>query len=154
MKITIYGTDNSLNQKHAEDLIKYKNIVNNISNINDIDMDIDIDNIKLKMFECLLHAADISNPTKETNYYITWSDKINEEFCEQSKEVHTYDEIKEIKCYKRNDKKYVESQLSFFDNVFEVFYKPFCEVFIHLKYLYQNYEKNKELLIKGAETNL
>ena len=46
-----------------------------------------IDDIKLMMFECLLHAADISNPTKNRDLFLTWSDKYYLEFCEQSNEI-------------------------------------------------------------------
>ena len=150
MKIAIYGTDNSLNQKHAENLIKYKNIVNiNANNLNNENISY-IDDIKLIMFECFVHAADISNPTKETNYYITWSDKILEEFCEQSKEIHSYDEKKDINCAEKNDKKFRESNLPFIKNIIEVFFKPFCECFPYLNYLCENIKKNKKLL-EGTE---
>ena len=147
MKLTIYGTDNSLNKQHSENLIKYKNIMNINSNYLVNENIKDIDNIKLIMFECFLHAADISNPTKEKDYFIELSDRINEEFCEQSKEAHSYDENVEINCFEKKDKKRLESNLSFFNNVFEVFYKPFCEVFPYLNYLCENYEENKKYVL-------
>ena len=149
MKQTIYGTDNSLNKQHSENLIKYKNIMN--MNSNYLVNEKDIDNIKLIMFECFLHGADISNPTKETDYFIEWSDRINEEFCEQSKEAHSYDKNVQINCFDKKDNKRLESNLSFFTNVFEVFFKPFCEVFQHLNYLCKIYEENKEFVLLKLE---
>ena len=103
MKQAIYGTDNSLNKKHAEDLEKYKDMIN-LKEINFINET--IDEIKLIMFECLLHAADISNPTRYKDLFIYFSDKLNEEFCEQSKEIHSIDQTKEIDCVGNDDKKF------------------------------------------------
>ena len=45
MRIAIYGTDNSLNKKHAEDMVLYKDIINSDS-IAFIDIII-ISNIKI-----------------------------------------------------------------------------------------------------------
>ena len=143
MKQAIYGTDNSLNKKHAEDLEKYKDMIN-LKEINFINET--IDEIKLIMFECLLHAADISNPTTYKDLFIYFSDKLNEEFCEQSKEIHSIDQTKEIDCVGNDDKKFKESELSFINYVVDVFFKPFCNVFEQLNYLCENYEKNKMLM--------
>ena len=148
MKIAIYGTDNSFNKKHAEDLEKYKYIMN-LNNINFINET--LDEVKLIMFECFLHAADISNPTKNRDLFITWTDKINEEFCEQSIEIHSIDETKEINCVGNDDTKFKESELSFFKYVIDIFYLPFCGVFEQLNYLCENIEKNK-ILMERNET--
>ena len=148
MKIAIYGTDNSFNKKHAEDLEKYKYIMN-LNNINFINET--LDEVKLIMFECFLHAADISNPTKNRDLFITWTDKINEEFCEQSIEIHSIDKTKEINCVGNDDTKFKESELSFFKYVIDIFYLPFCGVFEQLNYLCENIEKNK-ILMERNET--
>ena len=148
MKISIYGTDNSFNKKHAEDLEKYKYIMN-LNNINFINET--LDEVKLIMFECFLHAADISNPTKNRDLFITWTDKVNEEFCEQSIEIHSIDETKEINCVGNDDTKFKESELSFFKYVIDIFYLPFCGVFEQLNYLCENIEKNK-ILMERNET--
>ena len=140
MKISIYGTDNSFNKKHAEDLEKYKYIMN-LNNINFINET--LDEVKLIMFECFLHAADISNPTKNRDLFITWTDKVNEEFCEQSIEIHSIDKTKEINCVGNDDTKFKESELSFFKYVIDIFYLPFCGVFEQLNYLCENIEKIK-----------
>ena len=87
-----------------------------------------------------------SNPTKNKDLMITWSYKINEEFCEQSKEIHFFDETKDINCIGDDEKKFREIELSFFKNIIEIFFKPFWEVFQGLKYLCENYEKNKLFL--------
>ena len=148
MKIAIYGTDNSFNKKHAEDLEKYKYIMN-LNNINFINET--LDEVKLIMFECFLHAADISNPTKNRDLFITWTDKVNEEFCEQSIEIHSIDKTKEINCVGNDDTKFKESELSFFKYVIDIFYLPFCGVFEQLNYLCENIEKNK-ILMERNET--
>ena len=164
MKISIYGTDNSLNKVHAEDMITYKDIMKLKSNISAKEIininislflnskfrenytDSAIDNIKLMMFECFLHAADISNPTKNRDLFLIWSDKYYLEFCEQSKEIHSFDETKEIICVGDDDQKFRELQKPFFENIIEVFFFPFCDVFDNLNYLCDNYKKNKELI--------
>lgn len=79
-----------------------------------------------------------------------WSLRIYEELCLQSKEINSIDKTKEIDCIGKDEKKFRNSQLQFFENVVEVFFRPFCEVFGNLNYLCSNYEKNKQLL-KGNE---
>ena len=164
MKLAIYGTDNSLNNKHAEDLVTYKEIIK-INSINlakekikeNINLNINssmkdnyineaIDDIKLLIFECFVHGADISGSTKAFDYLVIWADKVLIEFCEQSKEVHSLDASKDINCVGNDEKKFRESELSFFANIVDIFFKPFCEVFDYLNYLCINDEKNKKIL--------
>ena len=146
MKLVIYGTDNSLNKKHAEDMKLYKDIIKS----NDIKLNNQIiDDIKLMIFGCFLHGADISGSTKNFDYFITWADKVLIEFCEQSKEVHSLDETKQINCVGNDDKKFRENELSFFDNVVNIFFEPFCEVFEYLNYLCIQHEYNKKYLLEN-----
>ena len=146
MKLVIYGTDNSLNKKHAEDMILYKEIIKS----NDIKLNNQtMDDIKLMIFDCFLHGADISGSTKNFDYFITWADKVLIEFCEQSKEVHSLDETKQINCVGNDDKKFRENELSFFDNVVNIFFEPFCEVFEYLNYLCIQHEYNKKYLLEN-----
>ena len=146
MKLVIYGTDNSLNKKHAEDMILYKEIIKS----NDIKLNNQtIDDIKLMIFDCFLHGADISGSTKNFDYFITWADKVLIEFCEQSKEVHSLDETKQINCVGNDDKKFRENELSFFSNVVNIFFEPFCEVFEYLNYLCIQHEYNKKYLLEN-----
>ena len=146
MKLVIYGTDNSLNKKHAEDMILYKDIIKS----NDIKLNNQtIDDIKLMIFGCFLHGADISGSTKNFDYFITWADKVLIEFCEQSKEVHSLDETKQINCVGNDDKKFRENELSFFSNVVNIFFEPFCEVFEYLNYLCIQHEYNKKYLLEN-----
>ena len=146
MKLVIYGTDNSLNKKHAEDMKLYKDIIKS----NDIKLNNQtMDDIKLMIFDCFLHGADISGSTKNFDYFITWADKVLIEFCEQSKEVHSLDETKQINCVGNDDKKFRENELSFFDNVVNIFFEPFCEVFEYLNYLCIHHEYNKKYLLEN-----
>ena len=80
MKIVIEATDNSLNAKHAENMMDYKELIQinsknatkgEIINLNKSFEQLKVkypslsfDDLKILEFECLLHAADISNPTK------------------------------------------------------------------------------------------
>ena len=164
MRIVIYGTDNSLNKKHAEDMILYKDIINadsiNLSKemiLNNMKFFVNsnqkenntnqiLDEIKLIVFECFLHGADISGSTKNFEYFITWAKKVLDEFCEQSKEVHQFDKTKEINCVKNDSQKFREEELSFFEFVVDIFFTPFCDVFKDLNYLCINHEKNIQIL--------
>ena len=164
MRIAIYGTDNSLNKKHAEDMVIYKDIINAdsintakemISNnmkihVNSIQKENNtnqvLDEIKLIVFECFLHGADISGSTKSLEYFITWAKKVLVEFCEQSKEVHQLDKTKEINCVGNDDQKFREQELSFFEYVVDIFFTPFCDVFKGLNYLCIQHEKNVQFL--------
>jgi len=164
MRIAIYGTDNSLNKKHAEDMVLYKDIINAdsintakemISNnmkiyVNSVQKENNtnqvLDEIKLIVFECFLHGADISGSTKSTEYFLTWSKKVLVEFCEQSKEVHQLDRTKEINCVGNDDQKFREQELSFFEYVVNIFFTPFCDVFKDLNYLCIQHEKNVQFL--------
>ena len=164
MRIAIYGTDNSLNKKHAEDMVIYKDIINAdsintakemISNnmkihVNSIQKENNtnqvLDEIKLIVFECFLHGADISGSTKSLEYFITWAKKVLVEFCEQSKEVHQLDKTKEINCVGNDDQKFREQELSFFEYVVDIFFRPFCDVFKGLNYLCIQHEKNVQFL--------
>ena len=123
MQMAIYGTDNSINKKHAEDIITYKDIINtNSTNLakekikSSINLNINtnmkndyanqaIDDIKLTIFGAFLHAADISISTKSRYYFIIWSDRISEERCEQIKEIHSIDQTKEINCIGKDEEK-------------------------------------------------
>ena len=164
MRIVIYGTDNSLNKKHAEDMILYKDIINadsiNLSKemiLNNMKFFVNsnqkenntnqiLDEIKLIVFECFLHGADISGSTKNFEYFITWAKKVLDEFCEQSKEVHQFDKTKEINCFENDSQKFREEELSFFEFVVDIFFTPFCDVFKDLNYLCINHEKNIQIL--------
>lgn len=168
MQMAIYGTDNSINKKHAEDIITYKDIINtNSINLakekikSSINLNINtnmkndyanqaIDDIKLTIFGAFLHAADISISTKSRYYFIIWSDRISEERCEQSKEIHSIDQTKEINCIGKDEEKYRESVNKFFENIGDIFFIPFCEVFSNLNYLCEYYEKNKKFF-QGKE---
>ena len=172
MKLSIYATDNSFNKNHAENMIHYKDIMKlnsyisskEIININislyenyqfkDNYPNLTIDDIKIIMYECLLHAADISYPTKNRDIFITWSLRYQLEFCEQSKEIHSIDETQEINCPENDTKITTKSKSDnpFFKNVIEVFFFPFCEVFGNLNYICNNYQKIKKF-VEGTDEN-
>ena len=153
--MVIEATDNSLNAKHAENMMDYKELIQinsknatkgEIINLNKSFEQLKVkypslsfDDLKILEFECLLHAADISNPTKIKKLFLDWSLRIYEELCLQSKEINSIDKTKEIDCIGKDEKKFRNSQLQFFEYVVEVFFRPFCEVFGNLNYLCSNY---------------
>ena len=169
MEMVILATDNSLNAKHAEMMMAYKEIIQlkSIVTIQDIINlntrlfmkeqsskveypNLSIDEIKLLEFEWFLHAADISNAAKKKDIFLAWSFRINEEICFESIEINSFDETKDINCIGDDEDKFRKSQLQFFENIIEVFFRPLCEVFDYLNYLCFNYDKNKAML-EGKE---
>ena len=110
-----------------------------------------IDDIKLTIFNCFLFMADNSITTiKDRNYFIEWSDKIADESCLQSIEIHSIDSSKEIDCIGNDDEKFRLSLKKFFESIGDIYFISFCDVFNNLKYLCQNYENNKKF-IEGKE---
>ena len=169
MKLVIYGTGSSYTEKHSHDILTYKEVINmksidlikgkikkdinykinNIMKRNYINQI--IDEIKLIVFNCFLFMADNSITTiKDRHYFIEWSDKIGEESCLQSIEIHSIDKSKEINCIGNDDEKFRLSLKKFFESIGDIYFISFCEVFNNLKYLCQNYENNKQF-IEGKE---
>jgi len=169
MKLVIYGTGSSNTEKHSKDILTYKDVINmkSLDLIKgkikkDINFKINnimkryyinqvIDDIKLTVFNCFLFMADNSITTiKDRKYFIEWSDKIGDESCQQSIEIHSIDKSKEINCIGNDDEKFRLSLKKFFESIGDVYFISFCDVFNNLKYLCQNYENNKQF-IEGKE---
>jgi len=89
----------------------------------------------------LIHAADISNPTKPFNVYLKWAKLVVEEFCQQG------DKEKALGLECTCDRKTVilnKNQIGFIDYVVEGFVSNYIKVFPSLKFLHDNLVKNRE----------
>ena len=144
---SINSTDNSFNSEKANFLSKYKEVLkaNTVSKakkkLKYISNYIEIDDVKVKLLGCLLHASDLSTATRNYTTYISWTVKVNIEFCNQNKEEVEYGFENLTSCYE-SDKDFYKGEKSFIEFVVKVFYDPLCEAFTVLDYLCTNIGNN------------
>ena len=89
----------------------------------------------------VIHAADISNPTKKFDVYYKWAELVVDEFYQQG------DKEKELglQCScDRNKISLYKSQLGFIDFIEIPFFSQFVQVFPKLEYLCKNLNNNRE----------
>ena len=106
--------------------------------------------IQQEFLNVLIHAADISNPTKPMNVYNVWIDKIMEEFWNQG------DKEKELKLpvsflCDRVTTNIPKAQLGFMENIVAPLVNSVIEYFPGLTFLLINLNDNKILLKKIIE---
>ena len=96
----------------------------------------------------LIHAADISNPTKPFNIYLKWAKLVLEEFCQQG------DKEKALGLVCTCDRKKVKlntNQIGFIDYVVEDFVSSFVKIFPSLKFLHDNLVDNRAKFVNYKE---
>ena len=96
----------------------------------------------------LIHAADISNPTKPFNIYLKWAKLVLEEFCQQG------DKEKALGLVCTCDRKKVKlntNQIGFIDYVVEDFVSSFVKIFPSLKFLHDNLVDNRAKFLNYKE---
>ncbi len=98
--------------------------------------------------DLLVHAADISNPTKPFPVYLKWAKLVLEEFFQQG------DREKALGLPCSNDRNTVKlnlSQVSFIDYVITPFISPYITIFPKLKFLQDNIIINREKFLNYCE---
>ena len=96
----------------------------------------------------LIHAADISNPTKPFNIYLKWAKLVLEEFCQQG------DKEKALGLVCTSDRKKVKlntNQIGFIDYIVEDFVSSFVKIFPSLKFLHDNLVDNRAKFVNYKE---
>ena len=96
----------------------------------------------------LIHAADISNPTKPFNIYLKWAKLVLEEFCQQG------DKEKALGLVCTCDRKKVKlntNQIGFIDYIVEDFVSSFVKIFPSLKFLHDNLVDNRAKFVNYKE---
>ena len=147
LKDSINSTDNSFNSEKANFLREYKEVIkaDNVDKakkqLKNISTNLKIDDVKIKLLGCLLHAADISTATKDYDVYISWSIKVNTEFCNQYEDEIKYNFENFTSCNK-NVTNMTNDGTYFVKNIVKVFYNPLCEAFPVLIYLCKNIDNN------------
>lgn len=133
----VLSTDMVYHSKHLIFMKKLIEMNNNNKNKND-----NI-NYNQKYMDLIVHAGDISNPTKPFNIYIKWAKLVLEEFFQQGDR----EKVLGIPC--SNDRKKVKlnlSQISFIDYVVAPFISLYITVFPKLKFFHDNTISNREKL--------
>lgn len=110
----------------------------------------DLFNTQQEFLNIMLHAADISNPTKPWDIYNKWIDRVMNEFWEQGDEERKLNLPISFLC-DRNTTKISNSQLGFIDGIVLPLLTTFIEFFPGLEFLLTNCKNNKEILIKQKD---
>ncbi len=134
----VLSTDMTFHSKHLTFMKKIIEINKNNKNKNDDNI-----NYNQKYMDLIVHAADISNPTKPFNIYIKWAKLVLEEFFQQGDR----EKVLGIPC--SNDRKKVKlnlAQISFIDYVVAPFISLYITLFPKLKFFHDNTISNREKL--------
>ena len=139
----VLSTDMSGHSKHINFMKKI--IEANKKNLNKNDTN---NNNNQEFLDLLVHAADISNPTKPFPVYLKWAKLVLEEFFQQG------DREKALGLPCSNDRNTVKlnlSQVSFIDYVITPFISPYITIFPKLKFLQDNIIINREKFLNYCE---
>ena len=105
-------------------------------------------NLKLEFLSFIIHAADISNPTKPFDIYFIWAELVVKEFYDQG------DKEKKLNMpcsCDRNKVTIYQSQLGFINFIEIPYFSVFINVFENLKFYMDNLNNNKQRLTKMQE---
>ena len=116
-----------------------------------------IENVKEKLFdvqqdflEILIHACDISNPTKPFNIYSNWADKVVTEFFRQGDKEKELGLKVSMNCDRLTVSK-AQSQIGFMNFIVLPFFNSLTEIFPELIFLSDNVKNNIEVFKKIKE---
>ena len=123
---------------HNEQCAYLQRVIDNNSKAND-----EIKNMQQELLEIVVHASDISNPTKQFDVYAEWADKVVEEFWRQGDLEKKLGIPVSPNCDRERVTK-AQTQIGFIDYVVMPFYTKFIDVFDDLKFLVDNMKANRE----------
>jgi len=106
-------------------------------------------NLKQEFLNVLIHAADISNPTKPLDIYKIWAQKVVDEFFRQGDMEKRLGLPVSFNC-DRNTVQLSQSQVGFIDAIVMPLFSVINEYFPGLNFTLQNIEKN-EKYFKGVK---
>ncbi len=106
--------------------------------------------IQQEFLNVLIHAADISNPTKPMTVYSVWIDKIMEEFWNQGDKEKSLSLPISFLC-DRETTNIPRAQVGFIENIVSPLVKSVIEYFPGLMFLLQNLNDNATYLKKVIE---
>lgn len=91
--------------------------------------------------EIIVHACDISNPTKPFDIYTYWADKVVEEFWMQGDKEKSLGLKVSMNCDRDTTTK-AQCQVGFMDFIVSPFFGSFAEIFPGLFFLVENVKNN------------
>ena len=91
--------------------------------------------------EIIIHACDISNPTKPFDIYTFWADKVVNEFWRQGDKEKSLGLKVSMNC-DRNTTTKAQCQVGFMDFIVGPFFGSFAEIFPELTFLVDNVKNN------------
>ena len=106
-------------------------------------------NLKQEFLNVLIHAADISNPTKPLDIYKVWAQKVVDEFFRQGDMEKRLGLPVSFNC-DRNTVQLSQSQVGFIDAIVLPLFSVINEYFPGLNFTLQNIDKN-EKYFKGVK---
>ena len=142
----VLGTDMTLHNKKYQ-IFKRRLQAENIKNGKNIDnMFMKLDpinsyNLKLEFLSFIIHAADISNPTKPLPIYIEWAQRCVDEFFKQGDLEKKMGIPISFNC-DRNTVSLPQSQLGFMDVIVSPLFKVLNEYFPQLSFTLDNLKTN------------
>ena len=142
----VLGTDMTFHNKKYQ-AFKRRLQIENIKNGENIDkLFINLDpisayNLKLEFLSFIIHAADISNPTKPLNIYKEWAQRCVDEFFKQGDLEKKNGLPISFNC-DRDTVSLPQSQLGFIDVIVSPLFKVFNEYFPKLSFTLDNLKKN------------
>lgn len=99
---------------------------------------------KLTLLECVLHAADISNPCKPRPIMLRWTERVLAEFWEQGDEERSLGVDVSPLCDRESGQKAIpKGQLGFITFVIQPFYTPIAKLIPEAKEAVQQLAANK-----------
>ncbi len=144
----VLGTDMTLHNKKYQ-TFKIRLMTENIKNGEGLDKfiskqdPINLYNLKLEFLSFIIHAADISNPTKPLPIYQEWAQRCVEEFFKQGDFEKQLGLPISFNC-DRNSVSLPKSQLGFMDAIVSPLFTVFNEYFPQLSFTLDNLKKNHE----------
>ena len=142
----VLGTDMTFHNKQFQ-AFKRRLQIENIKNGQNIDKlfinsdPINAYNLKLEFLSFIIHAADISNPTKPLNIYKEWAERCVDEFFKQGDLEKKNGLPISFNC-DRNTVCLPQSQIGFIDVIVSPLFKVFNEYFPQLSFTLENLKTN------------
>ena len=100
--------------------------------------------------EIVIHACDISNPTKPFDIYTFWADRVIEEFWRQGDLEKSLGMSVSMNCDRETVTK-AQSQIGFMNFIVCPFFASFAEIFNELEFLVENSKENCAIFKKIKE---
>ena len=149
----VLSTDMTGHQQHLLFIKQQSGLVKNGQTVGEIMEGLDGPNkfdTQQKYMSVVIHASDISNPTKPLEVYKLWAQRVIDEFFLQGdKEANEHKKISFL-C-DRHTVTLGQSQLGFIEAVVKPYFLPICDTFTGIEFYRNNLDTNIEYFKKLKE---